>query len=709
MKGFNIPILVVLFVLPHYCVQRKTILRTNWGIHFDEIDSLISNTGISHYEHSFALPWPQVKYNLSMLLNCSKHIDWYILCTSINKITTEMNEYNFEIFSSASNTIDETELLVPQRMNYDNITHRKRRSFAVENVAVDTFTDLFHMPGHKDLVSLHTHLIEATEAIKENSEAVKQFNNDLSSTQCLLNNRISNLLEGLNNVESTITNVGNNINQKFQEITDDMEKIMNRTNYIFAALSYITTRFLSQTFLKHALMKELLEEAEHWFEGIVSLSTGYLSSLLVPVHLIAGVIQHIVKNVLSQSKYAQMKLISDNPLYYYKQKNIVVTMHENMLIVLLKFPLHHIGGLLKVYRTDIFPVPITAGLENYERRKPVDSYTLLENIPSYFAVASDGEYYTTLSEGLYESCNGQSIKICKAGMGSLQHSTSVSCISALFFDDKKGIQSACSVEYTKVPPTGTAIQLGDDQSFLIHGAFGGNDTWRLRCTNNNDNTQQSLAPCSMCRIKIPCFCTLGAEQFQITARMTECSKIMNSQQLPDVTYLYHANLVMITNLYPENEMAKLQGYEARINSLYPPLTVAAPDIVTSNWSKVVEKSHRLNNDYKKLVKTTNSKVIAFESKEDLLAKEVKNFSDVTVDRTTDLGKAISDAFAPFPALKRILGLLFSNLGISLLIFTVMSLKLLKHTGLCMTNNCRKSHSSQDHYVVKYSKLNTNNK
>lgn len=691
------------FLLMQCSSQRKTILRTNWGVHFEEIDSLVSSSGMSHYQHSFAVPWPKLKHNTSKLLNCDKNMGWYTLCKSINRIIIHMNQNNFEIFSYASNTIDETISLIPHARNHNNDTNRVKR-----NVFVDAFTDLFHMPGHRDLTTLKAHLKEVTEAMKLNSDAIKEFNNALSSTQCLLNNRISNLLNGLGHIEQNITQISSNMNQTFTTINNSTEKLMNRTNHIAALISYIATKFLPRCFMKHSMMKDLLQEAENWHEGITTLATGYLSNFLIPVDLISEIIQHISRNVLIQPKYAHMKLISSNPLYYYKQKNIAATRQNDMLIILVKFPLHHVGGLLRVYRTDVFPIPASSGLSKMKGINYDETYTVVNDIATYFAITFDGEYYLTLSESLYQSCKGEGIKLCKDGISSLQHSTSVSCISALFFDDKKGIHSTCAFISTRSPPVGTAIQLTGDDSFLVHGAFAGNDTWRLRCIDHKDNTQQSLRPCSMCRVKLPCFCTLGADQFEIAARMTECSKNLVQGKLPKVTYLYHPNLIMITSLYPHSELAKLQGYEAKINSFYPPLVVKVPHIIASNWSQIAEREDKLKNDYKKMVKATHDKVVSFETKEDLIAQKVQNFSDVTVDRSTDLSKAISDALAPFPTLRHILGLLFSNLGVSLLIFFIMSLKMLKvssfRTKLCFKFHNKLPNKYSQQYNASYHKL-----
>lgn len=703
--GSTISILqLLLSLMIQISIQRKTIIRTNWGVHFYETDSLVSNSGISYYEHSFALPWPQLKYNTSLPLNCTQHVSWYTLCKNINRITSSMNQYNFEVFSSASNTIDETLLLIPKPKE-----NKKESSRTKRNVFVDAFTDLFHMPGRKDRIALQRHLKEVTKAIDLNTKSIQQFNNDLSSAQVLMNGRVSNLVNGLVSVESTITDVATSINQDFTVLGSDIKSLVNRTNYLSAVISYVTTKFLPKAYKKHSIMKQLLEEAEHWSEGITSLSTGYLSNFLVSFNHLSDVIQHISKKVLSQSRYSHMKLVSSNPLYYYKQKNIIATLHENVLVILVKFPLHHVGGLLKVYRTDVFPVPVTSGLTRTKGQNYDESYTFIGDIPTYFAVSNDGEYYLTLSESLYESCHGKGVKICKSGMSSLQHSTSVSCISALFFDDKKGIEKMCKPMSTLVPPMGSAIQLMGSASFLIHGAFAGNDTWRLRCINHGGSTQQSLTPCSMCRIKIPCFCTLGANQFQITARMTECAKYL-AEQLPEVTYLYHPNLIMITSLFPDTEVARLKGYEANINKLFPPLPVKPPNIITSNWSKIVTKSDELTNDYKKIVVTTNQNVVSYEEKEDLIAQNVTNFSDVIVDRTTNLGKAISDALTPFPTLRHILGFLFSNLFVSLCIFMVMCLKLLKllgpRTKLCFKRKKPKQFNNftEPQFVARYSKL-----
>jgi hypothetical protein len=646
--------------------ERRTVLRTDWGVHFYEISSLISGSGVSNYMHSFAVPWPKANYANSKLIKCTEDMGWYISCKTLNRVTNYMNKHNYELFSSAAILIQQINSIIPNTTKSNGNVKNRRKKRNIFSSIGQAFTDLFHMPGHKDIQVLKNHLEEVAKAVALNTDAINLFNNDLSSTQVLLNNRVTNIREGIDNIENSITNVVDTINSTFGKIGRETQTILNRTNQIAGVMSYVTLNYLPGTLKKHMLMNELVESSELWHKGITTLLTGYLSNVIVPIDSILNVIHHINKNVLSQPRYNLMELISVNPTYYYKQKNIMFTIYEDHIIVTVKFPLRHIGGLMTVYKTDTFPVPLTSGLKKEKGIEYDESYTHIKNIPKYFAITGDGEYYLTMSSSLFESCDGEEVKVCEIGMPSLQRSTTVSCVSALFFDDTNGINSKCEVVQITHPLKGSAILLSDDNTLLIHGTSDGKDTWRLRCIKDDTNSQQALTPCSMCRIKIPCFCTLGADDFQVSTRMTQCSMKLNKNGVPETTYLYHPNLVMITTLYPDSILSTLQSSEAKINSLYPSMIIMPPDIRQSNWSDICKKDNILQASYRKIVEATNKGVIAYESKEDKIDQKVKDFSDVIVDRTTDIKKAIGDLFNIFGSIGHVIAVIFSPFGLSII-------------------------------------------
>lgn len=710
---------VVSIVQQHAFGQKKTILRTNWGVNFDEIDPIIIGAGLSNYVHSFAIPWPKIHYNISKPITCTDGMDWNMTCKAINKIIRNMNKYNYEVYSTASYTFQQAKSLLPQKGDLKNQTRFKRDIFSSIESAfgsgfhslANAFTDLFHMPGHKDLTVLVEHLKELNGAMKDDSDAIRLFNNDLSSTQLLLNNRISNLLVSLNNTEDSISMIANNTDALYSNIKIDLQNIVNRTNRIADVASYVTTKLLLSLFSKHLLLHQLQEMAQQWHEGIITILTGYLTSLILPPEYISDIIEHITTNILAQPRYGHMKLISTNPSYYYKQKNIIGMVYKDHLLIVVKFPLKETSGLLTVYKTTSFPVPLLSGLMNTQQKSSTDSYSYIGDIPTYFAITNNGEYYMTLSTAMYESCEGEGIKVCKTGKLTLQRSTTISCISALFFDDTEGIKKSCSISLSKTPPMGSAVQLTGYDSFLIHGSLNGNDTWRLRCMNPIGNSQQSLIPCSMCRLNIPCFCTLGADQFEITPHMTECSDKINRSGQPKVTYFYHPNLAMITSLFPHNALARIHAFEASVNKLYPAINITLPHIRQSNWSGIIERDNTLQKDFKKIAKAANKTIQVYESKEDKIAAKVTNFSDVIVDRTVDLTKTVQDVFKLFGNFGKIIAAIFSPLGISAIALTLSCFQCLPNCFWQTKRYCLriKKESSKSHrFNAKYSPLHETN-
>ena len=668
---------LVLYQLYVCCfAQKETVLRTNWGVHFDEIGSIISQHQLSYYTHSFAIPWPKLNYKTTDQVNCSMHLGWGFLCKTLNRIIQDVNTNNYELFSHAAHEMQQAIDLIPTRNLTSHVSYNKtskyrrmKRSFwnSIKHTFSkigNAFTDLFHMPGQKDIDTIEKHQREVNDALRLNSDAVRLFENTLTSTQVLFDTRIQNLHNGLRDTEEEISAMSSHISDTYADFNDSFVKLSNETNQLSTIISFVVSRFLPSVFRQQLIMQQLLDASLEWYQGIVTLYDGKLSQGIIPGKFVGDIIRTISTKVLTQTRYAHLKLLSSRTDFYYKQKNIVVTVENNTLIVLIKFPLKQIGGVLKVYRAYSFPVPFTAGMNTGEGEKP---YTQIVNIPDYIAVTDNGEYYLTLSSAIYQTCEGDGIKICRRGMPSLQHAGTLNCLSALYFDNSDGIQKACDIIMINEPPPGKAVQLVGDNSFLIHGASGGDDLWRMRCVMDSKSTQQVIKPCSMCRVQIPCFCTFGANEFEINARVTECINKVNEQGYPKVTYLNHLNLALMTSLFPKNILSEIHSYEAKIDDLYPTLNMSVQPILKSNWSDIAREDVSAQQDFKKISRNTYQHIISYEAKEDKLDKKVKDFSDVPI-RTSNLLKGVRDIFNVFGSFGGFLKMFFTQAGISVIAF-----------------------------------------
>ena len=666
--------------LLHVDCERETILRTNWGVHFDEVGSIISEHQLSYYIHSFVFPKPKLTYEPIKTFNCSNHLKWYILCQNQNHIIQNNNIDNYETFSQASHTFHEAIAMIPQRNKtqveeyaYKHAKHRKlkrkkRGLFGWFKSIGNAFTDLFHMPGSRDLDMLETHLKEVNKAFEENTKSIKLFNNDMLSTQILFNNRISNLMVGLKEIQQEISDTQDKIDQTFSQVETDINILSERTNTISSVETFLTYKFDPALVKAGKYIDNLFELSSNWYEGIITLYKGLLSPWFVSHEQMDIIINHIQRNVLKQQKYAHLSLLHKNVDFYYKQKNIIVTNNKDAIIILVKFPLKQIGGLLKVYNSYTFPVPLSSGMKRYKNNDNYEnSYSKITSIPPYFAISDDGEYYLSLTSELYNSCDGKDLKICRLGMPILRHANTDSCISALFFDNTKGINEKCKFNKIDTPFPGTGQQLvGGNDTFLIHAGLGNKDVWRLRCISNGEYKQKVLKPYPMCRIKMPCHCSFGSQELKIGARLTECSNKNDYNGNPEITYLHHINLATVTSLYPDHILSQVHSYEAKINSLYPPLNISLSNIISSDWTDVIAKDISNEQDFKKITKASMQKITSYETKEEEVKKKITDFSDVTVDRSTDILKAVRDLFGVFGNFGHVVAFIFSEFGLSLI-------------------------------------------
>ena len=85
------------------------------------------------------------------------------------------------------------------------------------------------------------------------------------------------------------------------------------------------------------------------------------------------------------------------------------------------------------------------------------------------------------------------------------------------------------------------------------------------------NIQPPIEACDMCRIKVPCFCSLSSADFYLPPRYTGCTVRDGDRMDEHVSYKYHLNSAIVKSLFPMSDEAKYLSYEystTRLNPLF---------------------------------------------------------------------------------------------------------------------------------------------
>lgn len=672
---FIILILFVVFYSGVYTDERLTVQRPGYGVNFDKVGSVLDTGGVAYYSHTWAIRIPRFVSEQVQLFNCDAFTEFASLCCTMNELITASNLAVYDQITLAEglilrvlNTVD----TISSVSHHNDTTNeparspRKRRSatealygdrrWEVEerieaitqylpvSVSAQVASDLFHIPGPRTLRNLKENIKAMGSLIYSQRTEYLRYGKHLTGMISTINKRVDALTDEGTILVEKIKQVRENILTHHRQFLDAKDDLQNKLSIIQSLVATFLMKLTPSLVALRSNSDNLYDFGRMWSQGVIQLSTGYLSETLVTPEMIEEVLGYITENVLKRPGYDDFGLVNSSPLFYYKIKKITYTRSDTHLFVTLGFPLYKIGGATPLYRIDVFPVPVLSGINRNEAQDSDDGYTLVLDLPDFIAVSDTAAFYLEMNTATYMSCEGgvESIKICGRGMEALKsHTSSVtSCAYAIFTDNHAGVEANCDIGYTKLAPRGGAVQLASDNTFLVHRGSD-NNNWVLSCPMSSESPSSLITPCDMCRLTIPCGCSLTAGHFFIPQRLTGCNETITA--IPKTTKIYHRNMVTVKNFVSKKDLEGAHSFDRLIDTYFPPFKVPHIEFSTPDQvSKYVEISDKYAVDYKKAAALSKKEVEIFSSNVDEGLAKVKNFSDQIVDRTSRWDKALSD-------------------------------------------------------------------
>lgn len=734
----NVPILawfsVVCGCLSETIDYRQTYIKPGYGVNYEKVDNIVTDGGTSFYTHTWALPWLTVPVVRMPYFNCLLAADWSRRCVAINSYIRDTNNFAYEMLALSARLLRTCKKQIPaSRIPQDGRVKRTKRDqpswlkpqtsdyildYLPTHVSGQIWADLTSSPGPREIRQLKEHLRSMGSAVYANIEGIKQFEADTSSLSQLINKRIGNLVTMGNVTNERLQKVIDGIQNVYSKTGLEEDKLRARMDHTSAIGRELITKILPVVadFFRATVDADIAVKL--WASGISSLTRGYISPFLVPQEEIEKILSHVSQKVLKRPLYSGLRLPSASAAYYYGLKTVAYTHLLNnesepdggtTLYVSLSIPLFKAGYTLPVYRIDTYPVPVTAGIAASTATERKVGFTLLKGLPDFIAVSDNEEVYVELEKSLFLSCSGYpQAKICSSGMPSLKkrRSGSMSCAFAIFIENREEVLRKCDFRYVNTDqwkPYGTAVQLSADSTFLVHASQRGPfpDRWRLSCPMSPLRPQTVLPLCNMCRIKIPCFCTMSGADFYLPSRYTDCM-IANKSEQSTPTYLYHMNIGMIQRLFPNSAEAKLTSYAYFNKKRHPPFSL--PNItftVEDNFTNYVDISDKFAADLNKTLRNQQAHLAAYSVKEDAALARVRNFSDQVVDRSGNLEKALKDLFDGVFGGKigLILAAIFSPLGIICIAFILTAFEFVPDVTTDVYVKMRQRKADKEYYIM----------
>lgn len=618
------------------CAQN-TLLRTNWGVIFNKVGSVLN--GITKYQHTFAVAIPNTEFPDLRPMSCNTINLREAHCVAVNKFIESTNEiYKIKFRSMSQNLksalnmlpqIDDNQVnKVGQNRRHVRETNRLSPSFCEnpdeytgnENWIGNFFSSLMGTPTFDDMKIVSKHICEIADSLDIDKQEIKSSNERLSSISGLLNNRIVTLQHGMSNMSARITETQSALTRVAHSIQDGMNNLEAQIEHLQISTQAMYTLLNNiETFSNQA--DTHINYIHQFIEGLETLFKGYLPINFVTLGDVQNVINYIQRTILKSNNL--LTLVHPNAFFYYQVKSVVFSRSENYLFITMLVPLKAQGGLLNVYRIDQTHLSITP---NHT------SSTKIVGLPDFFAITHDKGYYTEMSLTYYTSCKGEdTVKICSSERA-LQDSSFRTCSAAIFFNDIKQVMENCDIRFEEGEVPNQMIRIGE-HSYLVHENEFRNVTWTQTCHNNNHI--KTIPSCSSCVITIPCGCSLQAESFVIPPQLAGC--VIANETESVVSKQYPVNLPMLSTLYSVDEISNIEA-----DSLYDESNVITADfdfnITSSNWEEVVSKDELYKIDFKRLMANHKKKSTLYANRAEYYLEKSMDFSDLNMHKLTDLEK-----------------------------------------------------------------------
>ena len=642
---------------------KDSYIHTNWGIIFTYVSRVLN--GVSKYKHTFGIAIPNCTYTPVKMLNCSVHHKIEDNCIAINNMLSTINTNYAAEFHDLAEKVDITLSAMGTYRIHDDASdaasgshnsgnfyqshgRRKRDSFLPANfcddpdnekyrssTASNVVSSFFGTVNRDDIIVMMRHLCELADVTKLDTNEIQKSNEYLSSVSNTLNDRISNLESGLSDINSQIAQeqmamytftsrlaaVVGNTSLETELILESQERLY----IIFGQLHFFETK-----------LNSIINGIETWTTGAHTLMSGYLSPSMVTVVDLNNLLDYIRQVVLQEPTYQnRLYMVHRNPAFFYEYRDIAYTRDNKYIYITVNVPLTANAGLLSTYRVDKLHVGISEG-KNWSTR--------IENIPNYFSISSDRQFYAELSSVHYSSCKGEDIKVCPFEE-TLKRTAIPTCVSSLFQNDALNVKKLCHFAFDDRPVDTQTVML-DDNRYWIHSKYAGDNVrWNKFCIKNNQGVTQTISSCKNCVLTIPCFCGLSSVDFSIPINLHNCDITSATDQNTKIVLEYPINLAFASHYHPVENFLQITSNQTSPHPL--DIGNVVFNITRSNWSNVVQIDKQFDIDFNRLVEQEKLHQVAYADTSAHMLEKALNLRDVFSGQFNDIKSKIHSGMFAF--------------------------------------------------------------
>lgn len=653
---------IVTLVVTSYCqdiyyTQKDFVFRPGYGVTFERVSRVVDVGGAGYYYHTWSLIPPNITIDQIDLLSCPGKGSGVIknaligVCNSMNKIisTTNLEIYervrlakiaflqSFESIPNSNNASAIRDLKLEIEIIRQNVPQVKRAVpvfvialGVVVVVAVAGFVaSIFNGPSIHDMIQLQTASELLMKAAELDIEMIEHINSNLASVYQKIDERINTQFYLLQKTVDTLLEIQNktrDIVTRFNERQEDIDSLLND---LVQMKRYHIGTLLPLIHTMRSISYNVQDIYEKWTVGMFVLLKGYIPHEIIPFKYM----EELITNLNSQLSGTDLTLVSTIPSDYYRMKNILFTRFEHdRLLITLKVPLRRVsGGAMNLYRVHTFPVNLAAGTEQYNADL---GHTLVDDLPSFFGISDNSETYVELTLQDYIACSNVlgGFQTCGSSVHAIKHGqVNPSCVYAIFNEITDEVKKKCTFSFSKQRVPGSARQLGRDDTFLMF-ADPEDTRWRISCPENQ-NTISFVEPCTLCRVRIPCLCSMTGKKFSIPKRIASCIQEPLDDKKPTVTY-FHRNILPVIDFANETAVVNAHSYDERIDKLFPKINITPIKFEPSNLTNYLARDDVFRHNYFQIRNRTKQELPVYETTFQEAYIKSRDFSDLNFSYDT---------------------------------------------------------------------------
>ena len=542
--------------------------RLNYGIVFRPESKLY--LGQEFWRHTFEISLP-TDMNIIQISGCNQDKD---TCIIINQFLTQVNEIRMQTRQRLNSTLETVYRLVSEKQSIPK-SRGKRSWFGAIGKLSKT---IFGTATEDDTNLLARHINKLKEETANVIHAVQQHEQDLSSYMKTSNERMTNLRKGIEGNYMAISHINTQLQGSFKSLEQSI-----------ISMNGLITKQIKESGKFETILNKLIN-------GVYDLVEGRLSPSLIPVTVLQQAMNEI--QTLMHMKYPGFHLIKHKPSKIYENAKFVYMRHDSKLYVTVKFPMSSHAKPLSLFKVLWYPVPVN---------DTSDHATQILDLPEFFALTHDSQFYATLKYSDFSSCTKTPHLNCYYNKA-LSPATQESCILALFANDKELISKYCDFRVLLNHLSPQIVEVSKSSILVCKSP-----NLELDCKSG----KRMMKGCNFCTFSIPCECGVSTAKLYLPPRLAECHNHSKT-----VTKLHPVNLAMLQQFFNSSFLKNITG-----DSMYqtiPDMDLPHFKVYNHSMSAMLADDRKIHLSLNKMAQKAKKDAVIFQSlAEPLLGGEIE--------------------------------------------------------------------------------------